>query len=111
MPHLFAAALAHVYVSFMHLSHAFIACVGSSSAGPELKLLHLRQYFSGEALKTIESLGYTASAYQEAMNRLERRYGGEQHQLAIQYDQAEAFPQVRAGVQPTFSDWPIYSMY
>ena len=74
---------------------AFTACVGSSSASPELKLLHLRQYLSGEALSSIDSLGYTASAYQAAMNRLDRKFGGEQRQVTLQYEQVEAFPPVR----------------
>ena len=36
---------------------AFIACIDKAPATPEYKLLQLRQYLSGEALKTIENLG------------------------------------------------------
>ena len=35
----------------------FIACIDKAPATPEYKLLQLRQYLSGEALKTIENLG------------------------------------------------------
>ena len=53
---------------------AFIACVDKSPATPEFKLLQLRQYLSGEALKEIETLGHSESAYQVAKERLERKY-------------------------------------
>ena len=55
---------------------AFMACTDKSPATPEFKLLQLRQYLSGEALKAIETLGHSASAYQAAKERLERKYGG-----------------------------------
>ena len=55
---------------------AFMACIDKSPATPEFKLLQLRQYLSGEALKAIETLGHSASAYQAAKERLERKYGG-----------------------------------
>ena len=42
-----------------------------------IKLLHLRQYLKGEALVSIESLGFTASAYQAALARLDRKFGGD----------------------------------
>ena len=46
-------------------------------ATPEYKLLQLRQCLAGEALKSIESLGHSATAYHAAMDRLERKFGGE----------------------------------
>eukprot|EP00117_Sycon_ciliatum_P016997 scpid5959/ scgid16188/ len=76
---------------------AFMACVGSSSARADLKLLHLRQYLSGDALASIESLGYTPSAYEAAMRRLDRKFGGDQRQLSLQYEQVEACPIIRSG--------------
>ena len=42
---------------------AFLACIDSAPATGEYKLLQLRQYLSGEALKTIENLGQSAFAY------------------------------------------------
>ena len=41
----------------------------------ELKLLRLRQCLSGAALKSIEAYGYSAAAYQAALQRLEQKYG------------------------------------
>ena len=38
-------------------------------ATPEFKLLQLRQYFSGEALKTIEGLGHFGFAYAKQRKR------------------------------------------
>ena len=45
---------------------AFIACIDSAPATGEYKLLQLRQYLAGEALKAIEILGHAAVAYEAA---------------------------------------------
>jgi len=42
-------------------------------ATTEYKLLQLRQYLSGEALKVVEPLGKTAAAYETAKERLKRQ--------------------------------------
>ena len=55
---------------------AFLACIDSAPATPEYKLLQLRQYLAGEALKSIENLGHSAVAYDAAKERLERKFGG-----------------------------------
>ena len=56
---------------------AFIACIDQAPATPEYKLLQLRQYLSGEALKVVKGLGHSAAAYEAAKDRLERKYGGQ----------------------------------
>ena len=61
---------------------AFQACIDSAPATPEYKLLQLRQYLAGEALKSIENLGHSAVAYQAAKERLERKFGGKRRQIA-----------------------------
>ena len=76
---------------------AFEACVGKASVSPELKLLQLRHYLTGEALSSIESLGYSASAYQVALERLERKYGGMRRQIAMRFEEIDKFPQIRTG--------------
>ena len=43
-----------------------MACVDKAPATAEYKLLQLRQYLTGEALKSTESLGYSATAYEAA---------------------------------------------
>jgi len=54
---------------------AFMACVDKAPATPEYKLLQLRQYLSGEALKVVEPLEHSAAAYDAAKERLERKFG------------------------------------
>ena len=50
---------------------AIKACIDKAPATPEYKLLQLRQCLTGEALKAIESLGYSAVAYETAKDQLE----------------------------------------
>ena len=76
---------------------AFLACINSAPATGEYKLLQLRQYLSGEALKVIESLGHSAAAYKAAKDRLERKYGGKRRQIAIYLEEFEQFRQIRPG--------------
>ena len=76
---------------------AFMACIDKSPATPEFKLLQLRQYLSGEALKAIETLGHSASAYQAAKERLERKYGGKRRQIAIYMEDVDNFRPIRPG--------------
>ena len=76
---------------------AFEACIDKAPATPEYKLLQLRQYLSGEALKAIENLGHSASAYEAAKSRLERKYGGRRRQIALHLEELENFKPVRPG--------------
>ena len=55
---------------------AFTAYVDKAPATAEYKLLQLRQCLAGEALKAIENLGHSATAYQTAKERLDRKFGG-----------------------------------
>ena len=45
---------------------AFTACVDNTSSTPEYKLLQLRQSLTGEALKVVQGLGHSATAYEVA---------------------------------------------
>ena len=67
---------------------AFMACVDKAPATPEYKLLQLRQYLSGEALKVVEPLGHSAAAYETAKERLERKFGGKRLQIALHLDRS-----------------------
>ena len=73
---------------------AFLACIDSAPATGEYKLLQLRQYLSGDALKVIENLGHSATAAKE---RLERKNGGKRRQIAIYIEDLENFRQIRQG--------------
>ena len=62
---------------------AFMARVDKAPATPEYKLLQLRQYLFGEALKVVEPLGHSAAAYETAKERLERKFGGKRRQIVL----------------------------
>ena len=55
---------------------AFMACIDKAPATAKYKLLQLKKYLSGEALRVVESLGHSPEAYETAKSRLERKYGG-----------------------------------
>ena len=74
---------------------AFLACIDNAPLTAEYKLLQLRQYVSGEALRTIEHLGHSPYAYEAAKCRLERKYGGKRRRTAIFLEDLERFRQVR----------------
>ena len=54
---------------------AFMACIDQAPATTECKLL--RKHLSGEALLAVESLRYSAAAYDAAKERLERTFVGQ----------------------------------
>ena len=66
-------------------------------ATPEYKLLQLRQYLSGEALKVVEPLGHSAGAYKTAKKRLERKFGGKRRQIALHLEELDNFKPLRPG--------------
>ena len=70
----------------------FMACIHNAAIEPTMKLLQLRQYLSGDALKCIEQLGYSPEAYVKALERLERKFGGQRRQVAVQLEELERFP-------------------
>ena len=69
--------------TYQNWKAAFTACVDQAPATAEYKLLQLWQCLAGEALKAMESLGHSAAAYQAAKERLERKFGGQQRQIAL----------------------------
>ena len=73
---------------------AFTACVDKAPATVEYKLLQLRQCLAGEALKAIENLGHSATAYQTAKERLDRKFGGgggQCRQIALYLEEVDNF--------------------
>ena len=74
---------------------AFIACIDKAPTTPEYKLLQLRQYLSGEALKTIENLGHSGYAYEAAKEKLECKFGGQRRQNAINLEELDNFKPLR----------------
>ena len=76
---------------------SFLTCIDSAPATAKYKLLQLRQYLSGNALKVIENLGHSATAYEAAKDRLERKFGGKHRQIALYLEELEDFRQIRQG--------------
>ena len=76
---------------------AFTACVDNAPATAEYKLLQLRQSLAGEALRTIENLGHSATAYHTAKERLERKFGGHRHQIALYLEEVDNFRPICPG--------------
>ncbi|XP_064627878.1 uncharacterized protein LOC135487738 [Lineus longissimus] len=76
---------------------AFVACIDKAPATAEFKLLHLREHLRGEALKVIENLGHSATAYQAAKDRLDRKYGGYRRQVALHFEEIHNFRPIRPG--------------
>ena len=76
---------------------AFMTCVDQAPATLEYKLLQLRSYLKGDALKVVESLGHSAVAYEAAKERLERKYGGKCRQIAINIEEIDQFKPTQSG--------------
>ena len=76
---------------------AFVACVDKAPATTEYKLLQLKKYLSGEALRAVESLGHSATAYEAAKERLGRKYGGQRHQVNLYIEDLYNFCPIRPG--------------
>ena len=74
---------------------AFLACIDSAPATGEYKLLQLRQYLSGKALKTIKNLGHSGAPYEAAIERLEWKFGGMQRQISFYIEELENVRQIR----------------
>ena len=69
----------------------FDNCVDADVISAEMKLLYLRDSLEGEALKSINGLGYSAHAYEAAKEILEREYGGARRLTAIRLEELERF--------------------
>ena len=78
------------------LKAAFNACVATTTVSKEIKLLYLRQYLTGEALKAVEGLGHSATAYDMIIERLERKFGGTRRQTRIYLEQVEEFTPIKS---------------
>ena len=65
---------------------AFDECIAKSSLSPAYKMLQLRQYLAGDAKKTIEGLPATELGFKTALDKLDRKYGGERRFLIMHLD-------------------------
>lgn len=76
---------------------AFVACVDGTDTTPEYKLLRLRDSLTGEALRVIDGLGHSATAYEVAKDRLERKYGGKRRMITLRLEELDRFRPIRDG--------------
>ena len=60
-------------------------------------MLRLHECLQGEAFKVIKNLGHSATAYEAAKARLERKYGGKHRALTLRLEELDAFKQIREG--------------
>ena len=74
---------------------AFTACIDQAPATAEYKLLQMRQYLTGDALKCIEGLGHSKFAYEAAKERLERKFGGNRRKVLKYLDDLDNMKPIR----------------
>ena len=74
----------------------FVACIDNADVPDEYKLLQLRQYLTGDALKVIDGLGHSKSAFSVAKERLERKFGGARRSTALYLEEVDQFRPIRA---------------
>ena len=74
-----------------------MACVDKAPATAEYKLLQLKKYLSGEALKAVVSLSHSPEAYETVKSRLERKYGGHHHLVNLYMEELDQFRPICTG--------------
>ena len=62
---------------------AFIACVDQAPAKAEYKITTVASMLCRRGTQRIENLRHSAAAYQAAMERLERKFGGQHRQVSL----------------------------
>ena len=74
---------------------AFAEFVDKTENSPEYKLLQLKELLQGEAAQITSGLGYSKEAYECAMARLERKFGGSRREKTLLLEEVSAFAPVR----------------
>ena len=74
---------------------AFSACVHNTKMSAEHKMLRLHETLQGEPKKILSNLGYSKTAYNTAMTRLDKKYGGNRRRVRIRLEDVESFKQIR----------------
>lgn len=76
---------------------AFTVCVDKAPATKEYRLLQMCQDLSGAAIKAIDGLGHLVAVFNAAKARLDRKYGENQHQVALFIEELDQFKPIRPG--------------
>ena len=64
-------------MEFQQWFAAYSTCVDKTSPAPQFKMLRVESCLRGEAAETIKGLSYSQAAYDAAISRLQRKYGGD----------------------------------
>lgn len=84
-------------MEFQQWFAAFSTCVNKTSLAPQFKMLRLEGCLRGEAAETIKGLGYSQTAYDAALSRLQRKYGGDRRKVQAQIEELRKMRPVNEG--------------
>jgi hypothetical protein len=87
---------------YPHWRASFMECVDASGATKQYKLLQLKNVLAKGPLDFVSSLGHGKGAYQAALNRLDRKFGGERRALALRMEELDSISPIKD--QPTFQE-------
>ena len=84
-------------MEFQQWFAAFSTCVDKTSLAPQFKMLRLEGCLRGEAAETIKGLGYSQTAYDAALSKLQRKYGGDRRKVQAQIEELRKMRPVNEG--------------
>ena len=84
-------------MEFQQWFAAFSTCIDKTSLAPQFKMLRLEGCLRGEAAETIKGLGYSQAAYDAAVSRLQRKYGGDRRKVQAQIEELRKMRPVNEG--------------
>ena len=84
-------------MEFQQWFAAFSTCVDNTSIAPQFKMLRLEGCLRGEAPEMIISLGYSQAAYDAAISRIQRKYGGDRRKVQAQIEELRKMRPVNEG--------------
>ena len=73
----------------------FAEFVDKTEKSPEHKLLQLKEVLQGEAAQVTNGLGYSREAYECAMARLDRKFGGSRREKTLILEEVTTFSPIR----------------
>ena len=69
--------------------------IEDADASEQEKLLQLRQYLGGEAIRLVENMGFGPGALSKSLDRLKARYGGDRRMIMLLNEEIEKFKPIR----------------
>ncbi len=83
---------------------AFVSLVDKTKLSVEHKVLRLHETLEGDPKRMIVNLGYSKTAYNTALKRLEKKYGGSKRRVKIRMEDLDAFRQVKDNNEKDLED-------